>query len=137
MPQHCIYWRLLFTKAHDRSSDPCEKSHPLLILLQVSRAWRTFIKEPQHGATARPFFLLPFFFFLGHLPPQSPWGLGGQSKGGGCGGLPRSLRELLSVSEWSPRMPLSAASFCRSLSRQAQWGGVGWGCSSGCGPPGF
>lgn len=34
-------------------------------------------------------------------------------------------------------MPLSEASFCRSLSRQARRGGVGWGWNSGCGPQAF
>lgn len=59
-----------------RSSDTREKSHPLLIQCQASGAWRAFIKEPQHGATVRPFFL---YFFL--LPPKSfPPGRGG---GGG------------------------------------------------------
>lgn len=79
---------------------------------------------------------LAFSFFLlfssSQVTPPPPW-----SGGGGCGGLRRSLRELLSVSEWSRRMPLSAASFCRSLSRRARRGGVGWGWSSGCGPGAF
>lgn len=82
LPQHCIYWRLLFTQAHDRSSDPHEKSHPLLILPRVSGAWQTFIKEPQHGATARPFFLLPFFYLLSHPPPR-----GGGARGRRVWGL--------------------------------------------------
>lgn len=72
MPQHCIYWRLLFTKAHDRSSDTRKKSHPLLIQRQASGAWRAFIKKPQHGATAR----LSFFFLSSSSQVTPPPGRG-------------------------------------------------------------
>lgn len=94
MPQHCIYWRLLFTQAHDRSSDPREKSHPLLILSQVSGAWQTFIKEPQHGATARPFFLLPFFYPPSHSPPPPGGGVRGRRVRGLAEVTPRAAERL-------------------------------------------
>ena len=120
MPQHCIYWRLLFTQAHDRSSDPREKSHPLLILSQVSGAWQTFIKEPQHGATARPFFLLPFFYPPSHSPP--PGGGPREAGEGACRGHSKSCRASGSgVAGCLCLLPLFVDPY------QGKHCGVGWG----------